>query len=236
MNRRFGFAVLMAVGLMVVGADLAMAQPGGRGGDRGGFGRMFNSPLMLLRNERVQEELELVDDQIEELNELQQEIMEKVRDMFRDMRDLDQDERADRMRKIGEYMEDIQKDVDSILLPHQQQRLRQLAYQTQTRRPGALPITDELAKELNISDEQMEKLREAAEKANEEMRKEMEKLRQKTIEKVLSVLSPEQRAKYKELMGEPFEFGDPRQGFGRGGRDRGNNRGGDRGGRGRSDF
>ncbi len=235
MNRRFGFVALLALGLMVVGADLAMAQPGGRGGDRGGFGRMFNNPLMLLRNERVQEELELVDDQVEELNELQQEIMEKVRDMFRDMRDLDQDERADRMKEIGEYMEDIQKDVDSILLPHQQQRLRQLFYQTQTRRPGALPVTDELAKELNITEEQMEKMREAAEKANEDMRKEMEKLRQKAMEKVLSVLSAEQRAKYKELMGEPFDMGDPRQGFGRGG-NRGGDRGGDRGGRGRSDF
>ena len=221
MNRRFTMTAAVAAGLLLFTAQMAMAQPG-RDAGRGGFGRLFNNPVFLLRNPKVQEELELVEDQVQELQNLQEEVMGKVRDTFRGMRDADQDARAARMEEIKTYFEDLQKQVDGILLPHQQKRLKQLFFQRQTARGNNGLLSGPLAEQLNLSEEQLEKMREAAEKAQQELREKMAKLQQEAREKILSFLTSEQRAKFDELMGDPFDFGDDR---GRGDRGRGGERG-----------
>ena len=90
-------AAFAAVFVLAV-ADMSFAQPGrGRGFDRGGM-------TGLLQNEKVQEELELVDDQIEDLREMQRAMWEDMRENFRGrgFRDMDDDEReqADVIRLI----------------------------------------------------------------------------------------------------------------------------------------
>jgi Spy/CpxP family protein refolding chaperone len=66
---------------------------------------------------------------------------------------------------------------------------------------------------LKLTDEQKEQLKEKQKTLDEEYRKEAEALRNKYREKILEVLTPEQKAKWKELTGNSFEFGQPQ--FGR---------------------
>ena len=76
-----------------------------------------------------------------------------------------------------------------------------------------------LATELNITEEQKTKLAEMQTKVEEELRKEIEQLRLESRDKILSVLTAEQRAKLNALMGSPVEFqqGGFGGGFGGGG-------------------
>ena len=227
MSLRIQFSFLLALGMTVCLADMAMAQPGGRGrgGGRAGWGQLFNNPMMLIRNEKVREELELVDDQIEDLEQLQQDAMDEMRNMFRGMREMSQEEREDMMKDISSKMEDLSEQMNDILLPHQQTRLKQLHYQSQNRRRGGSGISDSLADELNISEGQMEEIQSVTRKGNEEIQKAVEKMRKDLQKKILKVLDSEQRQKWEELIGEEFDFGDPRAAFGR-------QRGGERGERG----
>jgi Spy/CpxP family protein refolding chaperone len=223
--------VAVMVGIM---GPVAVAQPPGGGGGGGGpgFGGRFGGgmgSMMILRNEQIQKELEIVDDQLQELEA----IGEEMRDSFQGFRDMSEDERADRMREITA---DFEKRVNEVLLPHQQKRLKQITAQFQARgREGVTGALTEgnLADELKITEEQREKLRKVGEEARAEMDEKMRKLREEMEQKILAVLTDEQRSQYKELMGEPFEM-DMRQMFqGRGGRDGGGGRGGDRN---RNDF
>ena len=241
--------VIVCVTLGVVGIGLscsAMAQ--GRGGDQGGgpgggmrgmFGGGNTSSMMLLMNEKVREELDLVDDQVEELTALQGEIQNEMRDLFSGMGNMDQSERQSAMEKMRADMtkmtEGYQKKVDAVLLPHQQKRLKQLTFQSQRSGRGgigSLLSSDSMKEELDITSEQEPKLTEAAEKAQEEMAAELKKLQSKAEDKVLSALTESQRKKYRELVGDAFDFGTTNPFGGRGG-------GGQRGGgnqRPRNDF
>lgn len=240
MSLRSQFPLALALGLVLCFVDMSFAQPGGGRGGRGGsqMGQIFNNPIMLLRNEKVAEELELVDDQMDELKELQEEAMSGMRDMFMGMRDMSQDEREEKMEEVSDMMEKLKDDVNDILLPHQQKRLKQLNFQNQNRRRGGTGVSGSLAEELDISESQMEEMEEITAKGNEDIQKAVAKMREDIQKKVRGVLDSEQRKKWDELIGQEFDFGDRRSQWGgsqRGG-DRGSDRGSDRGGRGRSDF
>ncbi len=238
MSLRTQIPMVVALGLVLCVVDMSFAQPGrgGRGGSQ--MGQIFNNPIMLLRNEKVAEELELVDDQQEELQALQEEAMQGMRDMFMGMRDMSSDEREEKMEEVGEMMEKLRDDVDGILLPHQQKRLKQLNFQNQNRRRGGTGVSDSLADELDISEKQMEEMEKITEKGNEDIQKAIAKMREDIQKKVRGVLDTEQRQKWDELIGSQFDFGDQRSRWGgqQRGSDRGGDRGGDREGRGRSDF
>ena len=129
MSLRTQIPMVVALGLVLCVVDMSFAQPGRGGRGSSQMGQIFNNPIMLLRNEKVAEELELVDDQQEELQALQEEAMQGMRDMFMGMRDMSSDEREEKMEEVGEMMEKLRDDVDGILLPHQQKRLKQLNFQ-----------------------------------------------------------------------------------------------------------
>lgn len=220
--------------------------PGGPGGRGGMMGGMANNPLMLLANEKVRTELDIVDDQMADLESLQQEIREEMRDLFSGMRDASPDERQAAMEELRDRMKTYESRVQQILLPHQFKRLKQILVQSQSRgRPGAaLMNNDDVKGELKITPEQESKLEEASQKAMEEMQAEIAKLQKKAEERVASVLTPEQQQKYRELVGEPFDFGQMFQFGGPGGPGGGRGQQGGPGGRGgrggqggnRSDF
>lgn len=221
-----------AVATLVAGlGSIALAQPGGGGGGPGGrFGGMMASPMMILRNEQIQKELEIVDDQLKDLEA----IGEEMRESFQGLRDLSQEERDEKFREINKQFEER---LNEVLLPHQQKRLKQISAQFSSRGPNGVAGTlteGNLAEELKITDEQKEKLRSVGEEARAEMEEKTKKIRAEMEEKILAVLTEEQRKQYKELVGEPFEM-DMRQMFQRGqGRDGGGQRGGQR--QNRNDF
>ena len=212
----------------------------GRGG--GFWGRNGDSLLNLLMNEKVQEELDFVDDQADQVEELQNEFREEMRYMFEDMRDGggDRQEMFEKMReKMTELNEEFNSKAEELLIDDQLKRLKQL--QNQSRMRGGIERAlenESFRDELGITDEQMEELREKAEEVRDWAAKEYERVREEAQDKVLSVLSKEQRDKIKEMTGDSFDFGQQRGFFNRGngrGNGQGNNRGGG-GRRGGTDF
>jgi Spy/CpxP family protein refolding chaperone len=236
--KSFGkFACFSVLALFLI-SQSALAQPGrGGGGFMGGF--MNPSSLALLGDEKVQKELDLDETQLEKVKELQEEMQAEIREVFSGMRDRFSDgNREELMKEIRETMTEINKDFDGMidkeLLDHQKQRLKQLVFHAQVRRTGGASggnLPEGLVKELNITDEQKTAMEEKAKAVREDLEKKISNLRKQAEEEVLSVLSKEQQDKYKELMGEPFEFTPPQFGMmGRGGGRGGD--GGSRGGRG----
>jgi Spy/CpxP family protein refolding chaperone len=199
--------LLCAAALAVVAmtATPAWAQ---RQRQRGGFGFFRGgSELMLLRQKSVQDELKVTEDQVKKVTEL----AEKQRGAFGELRNLSREERQ---KKIEERSKENAKALAEILKPEQVKRLKQISLQQQ----GARAINNpEVATALNLTAEQKEKVKSIGEEAAKEMRelfqggnreearKEMADLRKSTEEKVQGVLTTEQKAKLKELQGEPFK-------------------------------
>ncbi len=204
MKRLMQITVAAAVVMLAVGPALAQQQ---RGGGRG-FGMM--NTIFLLNQKSVQEELKLTDEQIAKVKELQ----EKQREAFQNFRDMSPEERQQKMQEMT-------KAVDQTLKPQQLKRIKQIALQ----QAGARAVNDEeVAKALNVTDEQKEKFREIQREFFEKMRelgfdedkaKERESLQKETNEKMMAVLTSDQKAKLKEMQGEPFKGKIERPQFGR---------------------
>jgi hypothetical protein len=136
----------------------------------------------------------------------------KAREEFGKLRDLS---REDRQKKAEELSKANDKAVGEVLKPDQLKRLKQIHWQQQ----GARAFSDpELADALKFTTEQKDKIQAVREEARKEMqslrqaggdreeaRKKFEEIRKATNEKVMGVLTDEQKAKWKELQGEPFK-------------------------------
>jgi Spy/CpxP family protein refolding chaperone len=125
---------------------------------------------------------------------------------------------------------DLEARLKKELLPHQFERLKQIDVQSRIQQRGAGALTSgELAEALDLTDEQREKLEQRAAEVQEELQEKIAKLRIEARNKMLDVLTPEQRAKLESMMGDAFAMpeGGP-GGFGRGGGRGGFGRGGDR--------
>jgi len=161
-------------------AGLAFAQQGGGGRFGGGAGG--SDPLQLLQNASVKKELDLTDEQVEKL--------------------------PDAVRKaLGE-----------VLNEKQQKRLRQIELQQR----GSNALRDaKLQKELKISEEQANNIKTILEDSRKEMAEafkggdfkaggeKLQNLRKETNEKVMGVLTVEQRRSYKQLLGDEFKIERP---------------------------
>jgi hypothetical protein len=227
-------AVLAATIVLISGAGLQAQPPAGGQGGPGGFGG-FGGPgafgglgmgglgggdsLGLLLRPDVRVELELLDEQTAEL----QKLADGMRDQFRDLMVPDENvswqDRMQRFREVAEKARDeAQQKVDKILLPHQKKRLEQLS--NQMRMPGGAmrgltggPVADE----LGLTDAQRERIRAKAENLEAELRQKLAELRAQAQAELLKELTPQQQAKIKEMLGEPFEFRRDEPQFGRGG-------------------
>ena len=210
--------VAVFIATLVISSDVSLAQRGGWFGER-------DSSIGLLQNDKVRDELELVDDQTAELEALRDELTQEMRNMWSGMRDLSREDRREKWEEMRADMDvrrkELEERIQGVLLPHQQKRLDQLFMQSQARRRGGtlgFDASDRLAEKLNLTDEQKEKLKKAAEDAQKELEEKISRLRDKAEQKVLSVLTPEQRKQYTDIMGDSFKF-EERDRWGR--RDRG---------------
>ena len=242
--RVFATAIAAVCVLSICFADVASAQPGGRGGFGGrGFFGGNDGWMGLLRNESVMNEIELVDDQKEEIAAIQDELREEMRERMMEMRDVPREERREMFTEMREEMEErqveIQKEIEKVLMPMQIKRLKELEVQRAAGRDGGGTMgvlnNADVLEELGVSDKQRKKLEEKAAELKKKLEEKIKKLRADAEEELLSVLSSEQRKKLRDKVGKTFDFGDEfnRRGGRGGGRDRG-----DRGRRGeeRDDF
>jgi Spy/CpxP family protein refolding chaperone len=207
----------LAVALACVASAEAQRQGQGRGG-RGGFGGggFGADPLTLLSNEKVQKELDLTSEQKDSVKKLADERQTQGREAFAALRDLSQDERR---AKMDEMRKAAQAKVDAILLPPQVERLKQLTLQRQ----GAGALSDpEVAKALNISEDQKKQLADIREAAGAQMRElftagggggdraamreKMTAMQKEIMGKELAVLNADQKAQFEKMQGEKFEF------------------------------
>ncbi len=203
---------IVATLVALLSAD-ALAQPGGRG--RGGFGG--GGRLGMLNRDDVRRDLEIVPDQEDKLRELQEEMRDRMREQFEGMRDLSDDERREAFAGIREKMEkitaEIDKDIDTILMPDQRSKLDQRVLAQSVQFGGAGALTNSTAaRALGLSESQRKELEEKAREVQEELQAKIEKLREEAEDEILSVLNADQREKVKKLIAER-----PEGGFGRGG-------------------
>jgi hypothetical protein len=169
-------------------------------------------------------EIEVVDDQKAEIDK----ILESARGERPqgNLRELSQEEREKAFAEARQAAEkrsaEARKKLNDVLLPHQLKRLKEISLQTR----GTRALTDaELAAELKLSEQQKTQIaaavQENAENLGQQMREafqggdreqaraKIEQLRKAGDEKVLALLSAEQKAQYEQLKGEPFDMPRP---------------------------
>ncbi|MCB9874908.1 MAG: hypothetical protein H6821_12090 [Planctomycetaceae bacterium] len=207
---------------MVTCTVFGQLRPEGRGrfgaGGPSGFGG--GGPLELLQRADVQAELELLDDQKEELSaaiarfaERRREVLGKFAEQFRN-RDAASDADREALRtEVQEAFRVLNSGVEEelrFLLPHQRKRLAQLEIQFRLRGVGGLGAlgSREIGEQLAVTDMQRETLRIKAIELGREFSKKVAALRNEMQEQLLAELNADQRTKFQEMLGSPFEFQD----------------------------
>jgi len=116
------------------------------------------------------------------------------------------------LKKSEELEKENQKFLQENLTAAQRKRLEQIAYQV----TGLWQLNRrEVAKALNLTEEQRKKFKEMEQEASKELQEiakgregrneKLAKLRADTDRKIEALLTDEQKAKAKEMMGEPFK-------------------------------
>jgi Spy/CpxP family protein refolding chaperone len=200
------FYFFVAGVVVVVGAGLAAAQQAGEH-RHPGFAQ-GPPPLLLLQQKSVEQELKLTAEQVGQVHEA----AKKQREAYHQVIELAQ---ADRDKKFPELYEQARAAVAHILTVEQAGRLRQIAWQEMGGRALLLPP---VAKELNLTEEQKQQLaaigKETHEQAKklfgdgaartEETKAKFAEVRKTASDRMLAVLSAEQSAQWKVLLGAPF--------------------------------
>ncbi|MFV1964358.1 MAG: hypothetical protein ACC628_02960 [Pirellulaceae bacterium] len=185
--------------------------PGGGWGD----GIRGMGTVDLLRQDAVRKELELLDDQVADLENLGEDIREMMRAAVTRLREGREQGRPGRPQDMRQVFEPISTEAQDrlaeILLPHQMKRLNQLALQARLRGGGFAMLSPDVGQQLGITEQQRDQLREKAQSIEQDLRKEIAKLRRQAQDDLITLLTPEQQAKYRELIGAPFEFPPPRR-------------------------
>ncbi len=173
---------------------------------------------MVLGSEDVQKELKITDEQKTKLKEFQDKQAAARREAFPQGQQPDQEKIAEFRKKS---VEDTNKFLKDTLTDDQTKRLKQISLQNSLKMAPALAFADEdTAKALKITDDQKEKIKSISTKLQEDSRdlrpqrgqqpseentKKLTALRKEANEKIMEVLSDEQRKTLKDMQGEEFK-------------------------------
>lgn len=167
----------------------------------------------LANNSSVQREIELVDEQLEQIREINRDFSARISGQIGELTrgGMSPEKGRDLSALIQDLNEQKKAKMESVLLPHQFDRLRQIALQTQMKRSGdaATLSSDQLVEALGISAEQQEQIQNKAEQLKQDMEKRIAEMKQQAREELLGELTREQRAKLKEMMGNDFDLKTP---------------------------
>ncbi len=206
--------------------------PGGPGGPGGMMGGMMGmgqrggagSLVMLLSREEVRTEIELMPDQVAGLRKMAERMRPERPDF--DFRSGSDEERSAYMAKIQaqqtERAADAKAQLEELLMPKQFERLEQIALQSQGAMALMNPevaeklgigkeVTEAMTKDMTASQEEGRELlqtmmRERNREAAGSVREKMEEMRKTLETKLVAHLSDEQKTKFEEMKGEPFEL------------------------------
>lgn len=109
--------------------------------------------------------------------------------------------------RLKALRDQLAKDVDNVLLPHQKKRLEEIRLRMKMKQRGTSGslVDTELAKTLDIGDAQKERIRRRAAEVQKELEEKIAKLREDAREEILNELTPEQQGKLKDLLGAEFD-------------------------------
>jgi hypothetical protein len=166
-------------------------------------------PFSLLGDPSVQKDLELVGDQLKQLQELQKDFSAQMKEQIGDLSKGGIG--PDRFKGLGELVQKLREQqktqMQELLLPHQIDRLKQVALQKQMDRSGAAGAltSSEVAEQLGITDEQKERLKKREKEIKEELAKKVVQLREEARQELLQELTAKQREQLKQMTGEKFK-------------------------------
>jgi hypothetical protein len=171
--------------------------------------------LSLLKRPFVRKELRLENAQIEDLIRLESERQLLWASPLAKFDQVTREERAAAYEELKRQLTDLERQAMAVLLPDQKRRLGQILVQKYVRsnEPAAGLQHPEMISKLNITESQQESLRTIAMKAEAEFKRreaellaQIERAKKAARSEVLSVLDNEQRKKYEDLVGEPFDL------------------------------
>ncbi len=180
--------------------------------------------MMLGHDSELRKELEVVEDQVEKVKKLSQDYQKEMmkfysdnREMIEEMQKLYQDGETEAAQEMGkayqeknrEFMQGHMEKVQEVLLPHQIDRLKQIAKQQQTklmnRFNDEFGVAVSLADELGLTAQEKKRLIDTVKKARDEYYKTVEAAKKKAKDKILGVLTTEQKEKMTELIGDDWD-------------------------------
>lgn len=193
----------------------------------GGGGNMIS----LAKAKDVAADLKLSEDQIKKLDELQKKMTAKMTSAREDANG----DREAMMSAMQEIAKETEKGLGEAISADQMKRLKQLSLQSTLKNGGLMAAlgNPDVAKGLNLNEEQQEQLKGFREDMmntmremfqggggggdRAEMQKKMQEYRASLDKKVTKLLTDDQSKKLKELQGEEFkgQFPQPQMGGGR---------------------
>lgn len=192
-----------------VGQPMVIQMSPGVGMGFGGIGG-GSDQLSMLSNQQIREDLQLADDQWKEVQRIQSDFQSQMRAAMNGV--MEGGFKPERAGELKEKLEAVRTEMTGrlgqVLLPHQLTRLEQLGRHVQMKSSelGDSMFAGSIAEELGLTDEQKERLRERAEELRAEMQAEIRKMQAEAREKLLEELTPEQREKLKEMLGDEFDY------------------------------
>ena len=198
------FLVLLAMAFWTINAQ---AQIGG-GGIRASSSLSSNPTYFdLLEDPKVQEELEIGDEIMDEINELNEGMRDELRGAFQGMSRGGTREDLESVReKFVQVYERFNESTLEKLSDDQVVRIKQLQRQKLLNSGVSKALAGKLSEELELTDDQMTALQKKEIETKEWERNEIARIRAEAQEKIISSLSEELSKKLKELTGEKFEF------------------------------
>ena len=139
-----------------------------------------------------------------------QESIQKMQQMFQDgdMKEATELGKAFQEKNTA-FTQSYMDKVAEVLLPHQVDRLKQIAKQQVVKLTNKYSdefgMASSMAKELDLTPEETEKLNETIKEAREEYYKSLAAAKKKANEKIMSVLTVEQKKKMKEILGDLWD-------------------------------
>jgi hypothetical protein len=208
MMKKLSIIVLVMV-IFAFTAPSLIAQQRQQRQRRGGSGGPGRDLASLMTQKSVQDELKLSEEQVKKVTEYAQ----SRRNSGRGARNLSQEERQKRLAEAAQANE---KALADILTADQLKRAKQINLQVR----GAQVFSDpEVMTALKLTDDQKEKIKTIQDDARQEssrlsrrgagnqdeLRTRREAFNKETLDKLMSLLTPQQKAVWKDMTGDPFK-------------------------------